>query len=213
MSRFNIAVAALAVVLVAGCDLFKPDNYYPLGAGSVWSYETCATFLTPGDGLDTTMTGTVEVRVTGTRQLASGNAAAEFVATTTTYMRLPFPDTIVTVDTQYVRDAGDWILGYDALDDAEPDTVLALPLAAGKSWHANDSTALLVEAQEDLTVPAGTYRKTWRVAADRGGAAGLAIKQWYANGIGLAKILLRGEPQPGYVIESHTSLVSAEVKD
>lgn len=208
----TIVIAAVIAALCAiGCDSVKPDNYYPMGTGSTWSYTMWSTLETTGESVDTMMTGTTEVEVTGTRQLTAGGDVAEFVSTVTSYTRLPMPDTTVEVDTQYVRDAGDYILAYESLDDAEPDTVLPADLAENKSWHANDSTLMTAEAQEDVTVAAGTFEQAWRVKIDLG--SGSEVKQWVANHVGLVKLHMEFEPQSGYKFESHTELVSSDVKE
>lgn len=211
MKRHSVTVALLAALLVANCDLLKPDNYYPMGAGSTWSYRNWATLEYGTASVETTATGTTEVEVTGTRQLASGEDVAEFVTVITSHVRFPAPDTIVVHDTQYVRDTGDFVLAYDGLDDAVPDTVIALPLVAGRSWHAAESTIITVEAQEDVTVAAGSYPDAWRLAVDNGSV--LEVKQWFANHFGLVKMTFAGEPQSGYRVESHTELVSADVQE
>ncbi len=203
------AVLALAAVLTAGCDLVKPDDYFPMGVGSSWSYRDWATVQTPTAGLDTTSTGTTEILVTGKRQLAAGGEVVEFVMNWVRYTRFPSPDTISGADTSYYRDAGNCILSYASLSDTVPDTLLVLPLAANRSWHSGGST-VTVEEQEDLTVPAGTYRKAWRLALD---VNDLVVKQWYGNHAGLLKVFVRGEPMPGYVYESYTELVQASIKD
>lgn len=211
MKRHSVTVALLAALLVANCDLLKPDNYYPMGEGSTWSYKTWATLEITAASVETTATGTTEVEVTGTRQLASGEDVAELVTVITSHVRFPAPDTIVVHDTQYVRDTGDFVLAYDGLDDAVPDTVIALPLVAGRSWHAAESTIITVEAQEDVTVAAGSYPDAWRLAVDNGSV--LEVKQWFANHLGLVKMTFAGEPQSGYRVESHTELVSADVQE
>ncbi|MFO7650160.1 MAG: hypothetical protein R6X13_02305 [bacterium] len=211
MNRAKVIAAALLVLLVVGCDSGKPDNYYPMGAGSTWSYETWATLEITAASVETTATGTTEVEVTGIRQLTSGEDVTEFVTIVTSNVRFPAPDTIVVHDTQYVRDAGDFVLAFDALDDAVPDTLLVLPLVAGRSWHADDSAVVTVEQQEGVTVEAGSFPDAWRLSVDNG--SGFEIKQWFANHVGLVKMSFTGEPQSGYKVELHNELVSSDVKE
>ena len=81
----------------------------------------------------------------------------------------------------------------------------------GQSWSQGPATAVVV-GQEDVIVPAGTYRKAWKVKTiSNVGGMTVVMFSWYARGVGNVKIRYEGEYQ-GYAQAYNQELVSAAVK-
>jgi len=152
----KLIVLAAVVLFIVGCGGGK--NYWPLTVGNIWNYTTTTT-MTHSDTLvnDTTFTSTYKNEITAEVTLTNGDPAFEQVNTYGTF-----------VDTSYVAEVEDFVLGYDSLSDTDPDTMLVNPLEEGASWTVTSDSAwtlkIYVIAKEDssLTVPAGTYDDVWK---------------------------------------------------
>lgn len=210
------ALFCTALILV-NCDLFGgSEDYYPMATGSTWDYEGSITQTTTAAAVDTIHTSTGRNEIAGKATLTSGEEVARFVNIETTHCRQP-ETTWVFTDTSYARQEGDYILAYESLDDTEPDTALALPLELNKTWQihvAGDTvTTGTVVAQEDVTVPAGTYKDCWKVEVTTvDGSDGIPkMHYWYADGIGRVKWLMESTGA-GYIMTFVTELTAASIK-
>jgi major membrane immunogen (membrane-anchored lipoprotein) len=174
-----IVLAAVALMLVVGCS--KKADYYPLTVGNIWEYTTTTTVTNTDTTImhDTTYTSTSKSEVTAEVTLDNGDAGFEMVNTSGTF-----------VDTSYASEKDGCILGYDALDDATPDTMLVTPVEEGTTWIAySDSTgSVRVTIQEKvngIVVPAGTYDDVWKgIAISTFGAYVDTSYGWMAPNIG-----------------------------
>ncbi len=153
----KLIVLAAAVLFIAGCG--GGGNYFPLTTGNDWSYTTTSTIDYVDTLLtDTTWTSTSSQKIGAEVTLTNGDPAFEYISTYGTF-----------VDTGYVAEVEDFVLGYDSLGDTDPDTMLVNPLEEGASWTiTSDSlytTKAYVIAKEDssVVVPAGTYDDVWKL--------------------------------------------------
>jgi len=189
----KLAVYALCGTLLllvgTGCDLFGDGktDYYPMTVGSNWCFESSLTFeQLDADTFSTSSTHTVVAR---TVNLTSGEEVAEFVTTDTTHNRLPAETTLVNVDSSYIRQTDNYVFSYESLDDADPDTALALPLEENKTWtissRGDTVTTATVVGKETITTPAGEFKDCWKVETMTAvGSETITMYWWYADGVG-----------------------------
>jgi len=109
--------------------------------------------------------------------------------------------------TAYYREAGNAVLVYNDTSDAEPDTLLALPLEVGKTWTCGGYT-MVVREQATVEVPVGTYKDCWRVETNDNG---VITSFWYAPNVGLVleEITAVGED---FTLDVRYELTYASVK-
>jgi hypothetical protein len=192
MKRVIVIALLVAGLVVSGCDIFgSKEDYYPLTVGNVWNYSGYVVLQTAGDAPpDTIQKMSLEVVASRKEKLTGGEDVVEMVNTMQVRMFFPFETTYTSVETAYVRQAGNLVLSYERRDDTQPDTTLSLPLARGKTWRINQYVVAQVLEQEDVTVPAGTYRNAWKIEQfiTEGSATG-QVYCWYANNIGMVKLL------------------------
>lgn len=161
--------------MFVSCGIFGGGgDYSPMAVGSVWNYEG---YTKTDTTIVTTTTSKTEAKAEA--KLTSGEDVVQFSSTTNTTIKSTGQTTSST-STYYLYDAGDYILSYAKLDDTKPDTVLALPLEAGKTWHPDSGVTAKVIAEEDVTVEAGDY-KAWKVEYN---IAGFISYSWLAKGVG-----------------------------
>jgi len=165
---------ALPILMFVSCGIFGGADYSPMAVGSVWNYQG---YTKTDTTIVTTSTSKTEAKAEA--KLTSGEDVVEFVSTTNTTVKAT-GQTTTSTSKYYLRDAGDYILSYAKLDDTKPDTVLALPLEAGKTWHPDSGVTAKVIAEEDVTVKAGDY-KAWKTEYN---TAGFISYTWLADGIG-----------------------------
>ncbi len=153
----KLIVLAAAVLFIAGCG--GGGNYFPLTVGNEWNYKTTNVMaFTDTTIADSTWESTFSDKIGAEVTLTGGDPAFEYIYTSGTF-----------VDTSYVAEVEDFVLGYDSLGDTDPDTMLVNPLEEGASWTiTSDSvstTKAYVIAKEDssVVVPAGTYDDVWKV--------------------------------------------------
>ncbi len=192
MKRWSVTVIVLVLsgLLWTGCDIFgTKEDYYPLTVGNSWSYRGHARVLTATDDQpDTVQTMTIQVVATGKDNLNSGEEVIELVNTTSVHMYFPFESTYTVIETTYEREAGSFVLSYESKTDSAPDTTLVLPLTKDKTWRINEFTVARVLQQEDVTVPAGTYRSAWKIEQTvNTGTQTFTQHWWYANNTGPIK--------------------------
>jgi hypothetical protein len=212
-----LTVLFSAALILVNCDLFgTTEDYYPMATGTTWDYKGSVTMTATDADPDTISTSAGRAEVTGTAELASGEEVARFVNVDTIHSRMP-ETTYVIVDTNYVRQDGDYVLAYSSLDDTEADTALALPLELNKTWQvwASGDTSVTgtVVAQEDVTVPAGTYTNCWKVEMETTIGTDVSAKMhyWYADGIGRVKWLMENIGG-GYKMTARNDLTAADIK-
>lgn len=202
------------LALFVSCDIFgsKPD-YYPLSIGSTWNWYAWTLMTTSTDGTpDTVQTLTINTRATKNDKLSTGEDVVQLVKVGTIHIRYPRESTYTIDETCYVRETDKFVLSYDSKDDTEPDTVLALPLAAGKQWRVNQDMTAEALKQEDITVTAGTYRNAWKIETRSiSGADTIRMYEWYADRVGNVQYHFE-QTFAGYTFIYHGELISATIK-
>ncbi len=216
MKRWHVSVIGMIItgLLWIGCDIFgAKEDYYPLAVGNSWSYHGHVRILTATDDQpDTVQTMTIQVVATGKDNLNSGEEVIQLVNTTSVHMYFPFESTFTVVDTSYERETGGFVLSYESKTDSAPDTTLVLPLTKDKTWRVNEITVAKVLQQEDVNVPAGTYRSAWKIEQTvNTGAQTFTQHWWYANNIGPVKAHWR-EPYGTAAYEFNLELTGATIK-
>ncbi len=205
MKRLFLAIP-LFILLFIFCGE-KGEEYFPMGVGSVWKY-TGYTLLITSSSTDTIQKFTSDTKADSKGNLDNGLEVTLFVNIETVYVKSPYETTLVEVDTTYIRESGNYILSYESKSDPTPDTVLALPLEKDKTWQVDSTTTAKVLVEENVTVPAGTF-KAWKVEQT---TQGIPIYYWFAEGTGLVKVNMDYEPISGYRYVMNMELKSANVK-
>ena len=187
MKRSLIVAAAAAIVLVLLSCSPASNDIFPMSVGSVWHTDILVMGGTTIASLDTTQTSTDVKTAVEKTSLTTGKEVVEYKYETTTHLRTP-DSTYTSTRYTYCREDGDWILVYTSLDDTTADTVMVTSPSVGKTWHQGSATTEVV-GQEDVTVPAGTYKGAWKVkvTTSQGGLA-FDMYYWYAKGTGLVKL-------------------------
>jgi hypothetical protein len=183
MKKLLFVLPVLAVLFFAGCD--TSTDYSPLAVGDVWNYSGYGTVTSTTSSTDTTWTMSQRVEITGTDTLNSGLSVLEMV------MRLDVevssPDTTwTTIDTTYLHETDTLVMAYASTADTIGIINLRLPLEAGKTWTIGTVTYTVAD-QENVTVPAKTYKNAWRIEASNSADPTYSAKMWYADGVGMVK--------------------------
>ncbi len=173
MIKFLLLTAI--VIVIMSCS--HVENYYPLTVGNIWTYKTTL------DSQSQINSQTMEIT---RRTSAQGHDAFERVTT------IWDNDSIAIVDTSYIVEIEDFILGYWGEDDTMPDTILVLPFEAGNSWTSENFVAT-VESLLTIEVPSGYYDRCWLVKYVYPGAGWADV--YYAENVGMVKSLSSG----GYI--------------
>ena len=202
------AIAALALTS-ASCN---PDagSIFPMTIGSVWNTELYALEGQTGTTLDTSETGVTTTTALEKDSLTNGKEVVKFKSESTVHLRTP-DSTYTTISYSFLREEDGAILSYGALDDTIGDTLMMTSPAVGQTWSPATGTAIVV-GQEDVTVPAGTYKKAWKVktAVNVGGVT-LEMFSWYARGVGNVRMHYEGA-YLGYSQVYDEELTSATIK-
>jgi hypothetical protein len=184
----TLVLAAVAAVALMGMSCSPAaGDIFPMSVGSVWHMDILAMTGTAIASLDTAETSTVVKTAVEKTNLTTGEEVVKYKYETTTHLRTP--DSIYTTTSYvYCREDGDWVLAYSSLDDSTADTVMVTTPSVGKTWHQGSATTEVV-GQENVTVPAGTYKGAWKVKVLASqGRFTFDIYYWYAKGTGLVKL-------------------------
>jgi hypothetical protein len=171
----------IPVIVIIGCGLFGGEDFFPLKVGNIWNYDGTVKE-------DTTTVGTVTMKteLTGTDQISGKDV---FVSVMNMTMIVINPaDTFNFIDTSYVKETNDTILSYSSKTDSTPEIAALLPFENDKTWTqiiGDDTVKYTVLPQEDVTVPAKTYKNCWKVKSVEN--SGTPAYSWYADGTGLIK--------------------------
>ncbi len=174
----------------------------PLTVGNEWNYRTISTI----DFVDTLITDMADTttyasEITAEDTLNDGTDVFEQVTT--------WDDTLLGVDTSYVLDNGDYVLGYSDKADAVPDTIIAYPLEVGKTWNLDADIDVVVIAEgEDVTVGAGTF-SCWKLGQID--ASDDTVFVYVAEGTGTVKVSF-GESDTTMTMTSSIELQSTNVE-
>jgi hypothetical protein len=178
--------------------------------GSVWNMEAVTLAGAAGASLDTVETSTETNTALDTVVLSSGRKVMRFRNDATTYHR-DGDSTSVTTSYSYAAEVGDTIFYYANLDDTAGAIFMMSNPQVGQTWSAG-VTAATVIGQEDVTVPAGTYKGAWKVKLSTDlGLFTVDIYEWFARGTGLVRVYSDATSQ-GYRTQYNSELTSATIK-
>lgn len=184
MKKSLILFMTVALIII-GCGLFGGEDYFPVKVGNIWNYTGYTTY-----GTDTLYMVKMKNEITEKTTINNKDAYRE-MSYITIYTYMPAPDTFYDTTTQYFVETKDAILSYSSTNDPEPDTVLKLPLKKDKTWTqitSGDTITFKVLIQEDVTVPAKTYKNAWKIEQRFSGST-TPTYFWYADGVGMVKTL------------------------
>jgi hypothetical protein len=182
-----LIVAATAAALLAGASCnSNAGSILPTTVGSTWHTESSTLEGTTTAALDTIETAVTTTTVSEKANLTNGKEVVKFTSETTVHQRTP-DSTYTTSSYWWLREEAGVIRFYAALDDTVGDTVMMSEPAVGQSWNMEVGTSMVV-GQEDVTVPAGTYKKAWKVKTVMNlGIITVDVYSWYARGVGNVK--------------------------
>jgi hypothetical protein len=185
--RQILVLAAIAAVALTGLSCSPAaSDIFPMSIGSVWHMDVLVMTGTTIASLDTASTGTVVKTAVDKTNLTTGKEVVIYRYETTTHLRTP-DSTYTNTTYAYCREDGDWIFLYTSLDDTTADTLMVTSPSVGKTWHEGTATKEIV-GQEDVTVPAGTYKNAWKAKLTAGqDGYTLEAYYWYVKGAGLVK--------------------------
>jgi hypothetical protein len=207
MKKLLFVLPVLAGLFVVGCD--TSTDYSPLAVGNVWNYSGYTTMTSTQASTDTTMSLTQRMEVIDTDTLNNGTSV--YVMVVTIVEDLSVPDTTITVvDTSYYAETDSTVVAYADKSSTEGQVTMRIPLEAGVSWSHGGSTTTVAE-QEDVTVPAGTYKSAWRLDVTNPAYPDMDSHGWYANKVGQVKTEMTNV-SGGYTIHQVQELTSATIK-
>jgi hypothetical protein len=206
-----LVLAAVAAVALLGTSCNSPGGpIYPMTLGSVWNMEAVTLSGTTAASLDTTETGTQTVTALDKVTLTSGREVVRFRNDATTYYR-DGDSTSTTTDYSYAAEMGDTIFYYANLDDTAGTIFMMSNPKAGQTWSAGIAVVTVI-GQEDVTVPAGTYKGAWKVKLSSDfGLFTVDVYEWFARGTGLVRVYSDVTSQ-GYRTQYSSELTSADIK-
>ncbi len=185
MLKAVLTVAAASALLAVGCDS-NTGPIFPMTIGSTWHTESSLLEGAAIAALDTIETAVATTIASEKASLANGKEVLKFTNETTVHQRSP-ESTYTTTSYWLLREEGGVIRFYAALDDTVGDTVMMSEPAVGQTWSMGVGTSLVI-GQEDVAVPAGTYKKAWKVkTVSNLGIVTLEMYSWYARGVGNVK--------------------------
>jgi hypothetical protein len=185
MLRGILPVAAAAALLAAGCDS-NTGPIFPLTVGNVWHTESSLLEGQTGSDLDTSATTVTTTTASQKDSLTNGKEVVSLSTETTTRERSP-DSTYTTTSVSFLREENGVIMFYGALDDTVGDTLMMSEPAVGQTWSPGPATSVVI-GQENVSVPAGTYKKAWKVKTiSNFGFLTIEIFSWYARGVGNVK--------------------------
>jgi hypothetical protein len=172
--------------------------------GSVWNMRAVTLAGSATASLDTVETRTETNTALDKVNLSSGREVVRFRNDATTYY--PNEDsTYISTSYSYVAEVGDTVFYYANLDDTAGIVFMLSNPAVGQTWSVNAATATVV-GQEDVTVPAGTYKGAWKVKLSTNyGLFIMDIYEWFARGTGLVKVY------SDFSSESYRTVYSSEL--
>jgi hypothetical protein len=209
--RRMLIVAATAAAALTGMSC-NPNagSIFPMTIGSVWHTESHSLGGQSGGVLDTSQTAVTTTTALEKALLSNGKEVVRFRHESAVHEFDPDSSYSSTTET-LLREEDDVIMVYAALDDTIGDTLMMLNPAVGQNWGQGIATAIVV-GQENVTVPAGTYKKAWKVKTVANlGVVTVEVHTWYAKGVGNVKMHSEAEFM-GSVEVIDEELTSATIK-
>lgn len=182
--RRKLALFGFSLILLAAaaCSLFTKPDYSPLALNDVWNYDVTEVV--------TRWLGTSETTFTIT------DLAENTVVLDTTIFGKPAFKILKEFNTSsavsYVVKTATEVLTYGPDPaDSPPQTSLKLPLAENSIWTVGTTRqgvmVATVKSQESVTVPAGTFDKTWLIEIVGDSNPDLPQHVWLAKDVGVVK--------------------------
>jgi len=206
---FIVAATAAAVLTGMNCDP-NAGSVFPLTLGSTWNNESRSLGGPSGGVLDTSQTAVTTTTALEKAVLTNGKEVVRFRHESAVHEFDPDSSYSSTTET-LLREENEVIMVYAALDDTTGDTLMLLNPAVGQNWGQGTATAIVI-GQETVTVPAGTYKKAWKVKTVANlGVMTVEVHTWYARGVGNVKMHSEAEFM-GSVEVIDEELTSATIK-
>ncbi|MEO0091274.1 MAG: hypothetical protein ABIK61_00985 [candidate division WOR-3 bacterium] len=181
--RKSLLLLGIVALIIIGCGLFGGEDYFPVKVGNIWNYTGYTTY-----GNDTLYMVQMKNEITE-KTTINNNDAYRQMSYITTYAYMPVPDTFYDTTIHYFVETKDAVLSYGS-PFGQPDTALKLPLKKDKTWTqiytSGDTVTFKVLIQEDVTVPAKTYKNAWKIEQRWSGST-TPTYFWYADGVGMIK--------------------------
>jgi len=182
--RFVIRIKnfLLALVLFSASPAHA-EPFFPTSLGAQWEYEV-------SDSSDRTVQpAPVMVRISGTELIGSKEVLK---------LETLAGDEVIRTEFFAVEERG--LVGYRrrwkdgrTLAFDTPQTLIPAPLRVGAKWKFDDSVSgaempqqWRAAAEEDVTVPAGTYRAV-RLRCEQPWPLSMTIERWFVPGVGFIK--------------------------
>jgi hypothetical protein len=179
-------IACLLAIVGLPAVFARADALLPTADGTTWPYEMTEELAGPA-AVPPTITPVV-VRIG--RQNFAGK---EFIKLETT------TDDIVTKTELMTLDDHGWVCYFRAGKDGRmgkldpPQTVIPATIKAGDSWDTDGDVAgvemrqhFVVEKEESITVPAGTFR-AFRIHCEDSSVMSVKLDRWFFPGVGFVK--------------------------
>jgi hypothetical protein len=166
---FGLSVAAVFLTSINLSAQEKTTPLYPLKVDNTWTYKVSG--------------GQIQVKATK----KNGN---EYVLETSTQGKVSATENVE------VKDDGVYRTAVNGLKPDAPIKFLALPAKKGEKWNVNTKVqgqevqGDFAIKEEDVTVPAGTYKGATLVEGANFKIAGMdtTIKCWFAKDVGIVKL-------------------------
>ena len=174
-----LSVAAGALWFSCGRESVGPSGAeiadFPNYVGSYWKYVRYDSLSWP----DTVRIDTVLVSIVDTTVLSNDETASVWV--------YEFED---RPDTQYVSIVNDTVRVYRNAEPSYLDYIYIFPLEVGKSWGTTVWDSSRVVDEEEITVPFGTFQKSFRVDRLATGTVDyyLSTSAWIVNKVGMVQL-------------------------
>jgi hypothetical protein len=170
---FGISMVAVCLSAVPASAQEKTEPLYPLKIGSVWTYKVT--------------NGTIEVKVEK-KEMFGGEDCYK--------LETKAQGKVSATEHVVVKADGVYRAGVNGLKPDMPVKFLAIPAKKDEKWNINtkvggqEIAGEFVIKEEDVTVPAGTYKGATVVESKDFKIANMesSIKCWYVKDIGIVKL-------------------------
>lgn len=174
----------LILLIAAACSLFTKPDYVPLALNDAWNYDVTIVI--------TRWIGASETTFTITDSTETSIVLDTTIFGKPAFKALKKKDTATTFS--YLVKTATEVLTYGPDPaDSPPQTSLKLPLAENSTWTVDTIPrqgimVSTVKDQESVTVPAGTFDKTWLVETVSDSYPDLPEHVWLAKSVGVVKV-------------------------
>lgn len=196
-----ITLRGAALLLLATIGSGRAESILPTADGTTWEYQLREQPPNP-DG-----TAPVTVRISGSEELGAKTLLKFETRTGGELAKTELNEVNDTGVHCYRRNTA----GGKSVLFNPPQTLIAAPLQVGAKWELDDRAAgsdmhqqFKVEAQENVTVPAGTYH-AYRLHCEQPWPLSIALDRWVAPGVGVVKDVTTTRGPGGRLLSRVTS--------